>query len=215
MQTPDRYWEGLFWDGFAPESIGAVPLSTAKPKPNDPKLAAHTQSILDAVCQKLLSSSSAPPTTTSGDQKQTPSPVPPPPPKPSEFYITIFQSGVGANNQWTVRCWHESVFKGARLAGVGNPGSLNRDFHFERISGKFVRATTIDETEAEFERTGTNPYAMTEHLLVRPQPVATTTAATATAPASNAPTATSVTTTASSDKTPPTATASTDLKSTK
>ncbi len=32
MQTPDRYWEGLFWDGFAPEAIGAVALATAKPK---------------------------------------------------------------------------------------------------------------------------------------------------------------------------------------
>lgn len=27
MQTPDRYWEGLYWDGFDPNAVGAVPLA--------------------------------------------------------------------------------------------------------------------------------------------------------------------------------------------
>lgn len=29
MQTPDRYWEGLYWDGFEPELVEAVPLTDA------------------------------------------------------------------------------------------------------------------------------------------------------------------------------------------
>jgi len=29
MQTKKRYWEGIYWDGFSPEAVGAVPLGTA------------------------------------------------------------------------------------------------------------------------------------------------------------------------------------------
>jgi hypothetical protein len=32
MQTPERYWEGLYWDGFSPDKIGMIlrlpPLNT-------------------------------------------------------------------------------------------------------------------------------------------------------------------------------------------
>jgi len=26
MQTKERYWEGLYWDGFDPNAVGAIPL---------------------------------------------------------------------------------------------------------------------------------------------------------------------------------------------
>jgi hypothetical protein len=126
MQTRDRYWEGLYWDGFAPDAIGAVALRAARCE--------------DAAVARALEGARA----RAVDEKlESAEPL---------FVTAELRAPLGARPRAVaVRLWPLAVFLGARDSGSSTPGEGCRDWLFDAGSGRFLAEQSFDESEAEAE----------------------------------------------------------------
>lgn len=120
---PKPYWEGLYWDGFSPEAVGAVPLDAAGCD-DDPA----AEAMLRRVRHEVAGAGTA----------------------PEEYFVTLVD--VEAAGKTVVRLWHRDVFAGARDSAVTDPGAKNADYHFDARTGEPLGGRrTWEETEAECE----------------------------------------------------------------
>ena len=127
---PKPYWQGLYWDGFSPAAVGAVPLAEAE-LPDD------------RLATMMLRQTRHEVAGLPGDLA------------PADFFVTIID--VEEAGKTVVRCWHKNVFSGARDAAVADPGALNVDFHFRASDAELLGRKTWDETEAELARNEQQP----------------------------------------------------------
>lgn len=125
MQTKERYWEGLYWDGLNAEDVGAVNLKDGHT--DDPAI----QAILDDAKKRLQENFE----------------------QPENFWFTFLDFSEKTIPYCALRLWHENVFLGARASGVGDPGAKCRDLVYRversgnKISYTYVKTNSWEETE--------------------------------------------------------------------
>jgi len=155
MQTKERYWEGLYWDGFSPESVGAIPVAQATSQQSDLKGLICT--VRDLITKEKL--------------------------EVKEYWVNIFlikhigerdqelgqeikkqdcqkideiekkekikerQGHPKESDEMIARLCHVNVFLGARASATADPGAKCLDLHFDAITLQYTGRTTCEYTD--------------------------------------------------------------------
>jgi len=95
MQTPDKYWEGIYWEGVTPESLHAVPLLGAESPDTS------TRILIEQCTQRLKHERIR-------DPELNTSSAPLVEPDPEDYFITIQDAPLTSEDRRTVASWLES-----------------------------------------------------------------------------------------------------------
>ncbi len=156
METPQRYWSGLYWDGLDPEQIGAVSLSDASGDGDaviDSALAAVRKLLMEAgekeedYCVSLIEMQPE----TEGDAEVAVAAAAAASSAAAPATVSLSDLSPGSicsGDCLVVRLWHMNVFIGARESATGDPGAQCRDVHFHPTTATPRHVLTLADTDA-------------------------------------------------------------------